>query len=79
MSFTSGLSAIGVSALASKAWGQPALRSAQREGGPPPPAPYAAAAADVFPQQDPSVVREAVIADGMTYPDAVRVGEYSSH
>jgi hypothetical protein len=51
------LSALGVSAFAAKAWGEPALGSAQREAGP-----YTAAAADVFPQQDPVLVREAVIA-----------------
>jgi len=49
VSLTSGLSALGVSAFAAKAWGQA------------PPAPYTAAAADVFPQQDPALVREAVI------------------
>src|SRR5690349_4521985 len=45
----SGLSALGISALATKAWGQA-----------PPPRPYAIAAADAFPQQDPAVVKEAV-------------------
>jgi hypothetical protein len=48
VSLTSGLSALGVSAFAAKAWGQA-------------PAPYMAAGSDVFPQQDPAVVREAVI------------------
>ena len=48
-SITSGLSALGIGAFATRAWGQAA------------PLPtYAAAAADVFPQQDPLVVNEAV-------------------
>src|SRR6187397_3017111 len=49
VSLTSGLSALGVSAFAAKAWGQA------------PPPPYLAAASEVFPQQDPALVREAVI------------------
>jgi len=48
-SITSGLSALGISAFATRAWGQA------------PPLPtYTAAATDVFPQQDPLVVSEAV-------------------
>lgn len=47
-SLTSGLSALGVSALVAKAWGQS------------PPMPYAINGADAFPQQDPSLVRDAV-------------------
>jgi hypothetical protein len=49
VSLTSGLSALGVSAVAAKAWGQA-----------PPAAPYPIAAADAFPQQEPAVVKEAV-------------------
>jgi len=48
-SITSGLSLLGVSGLATKAWGQA-----------PPPRPYAISGADAFPQQDPAVVKEAV-------------------
>jgi hypothetical protein len=48
-SITSGLSALGLSAFATRVWGQA-----------PPPPTYAAAAADVFPQQDPLIVNEAV-------------------
>jgi len=47
----SGLSALGITALAAKAWGQA-----------PPPRPYALSAADAFPQQDPSTVKDAVTA-----------------
>ena len=46
-SFTSGLSALGVSAFAARAWGQ----------APPPPA---ITSADAFPAQDPNLVREIV-------------------
>lgn len=49
-SLTSGLSLLGVSAFAARAWGQA-----------PPPRPFAISRADAFPQQDPSVVKEAVI------------------
>jgi hypothetical protein len=45
---SSGLSALGTAALATEAWGQA------------PPAPYAIAGADAFPQQDPSLVKDAV-------------------
>lgn len=48
-SITSGLSALGVTALAARAWGQA-----------PPVLPYAIAGADAFPQQDPSLVKDAV-------------------
>jgi hypothetical protein len=58
----SALSALGVSAFTTKAWGQPAVPGAQREGGAPPPRPYAISGADAFPQQDPSIVKEAVTA-----------------
>ena len=46
---TSGLSALGISLAATKAWGQA-----------PPPVPFAISGADAFPQQDPSLVKEAV-------------------
>src|SRR5262245_35419507 len=45
----SAFSALGISALATKAWGQA-----------PPPRPFAISGADAFPQQDPGVVKEAV-------------------
>lgn len=48
VSITSGLSALGMSALATRAWGQPA------------PLNSAISAADVFPAQDPVAVKEAV-------------------
>ena len=48
-SFTSGLSALGVSAFAAKAWGQPVVP------------PSLVNAADIFPSQDPTAVREAVV------------------
>ena len=54
---TSGLSALGVSVLATRAWGQPA---------PAPPA----VAGDVFPAQDPALVREVV---GVSHRDLKRV------
>jgi hypothetical protein len=47
-SLTSGLSALGISALATRAWGQA------------PPAPPAILGADAFPAQDPNLVREIV-------------------
>jgi hypothetical protein len=49
VSIASGLSALGLPALATTAWGQS-----------PPPLPFAISGADAFPQQDPSVVKEAV-------------------
>lgn len=48
-SLTSGLSALGISTIASKAWGQAAA-----------PVPFAISAADAFPQQDPGLARDAV-------------------
>jgi hypothetical protein len=68
-SLTSGLSALGISALAAKAWGRPALRSAQREGGAPPPA---ISGAEAFPQQDPSLVKDAV---GASHGNVARIRE----
>lgn len=62
VSLTSGLSSLGISAFAAKAWGQPALRSAEREGG----------AADAFPQQDPALVKEAV---GTSHGNVARIRE----
>ena len=58
-SFTTGLSALGISALATKAWGQA-------------PPPYAIAGADAFPQQDPSLVKDAV---GASHGNFARVRE----
>ena len=55
---TSGLSALGVSAFATRAWGQAA----------PPPPPYVVDGAEVFPQLDPSLVREAVGASHANFP-----------
>lgn len=49
-SLTSGLSALGITALTSRAWGQS------------PPLPYAISGAEAFPQQDPSLVKDAVAA-----------------
>ncbi len=60
-SITSGLSALGISALATKAWGQA-----------PPPPPYAITGADAFPQQDPSLVRDAV---GASHANIARIRE----
>ena len=48
VSLTSGLSALGISSFATRAWAQA------------PPAPYAIAGADAFPQQDPGLVKDAV-------------------
>jgi hypothetical protein len=56
---TSGLSALGVSALATRAWGQS-------------PASPLPSASDVFPGQDPALVREAV---GVSHRDLKRVRE----
>jgi hypothetical protein len=58
-SVTSGLSALGISALATRAWGQAAL-------------PYAIAGADAFPQQDPAVVKDAV---GASHGNFARIRE----
>src|SRR5688500_4313846 len=57
---SSGLSALGISALATRAWGQA------------PPQPYAIAGADAFPQQDPSLVKDAV---GASHGNFARVRE----
>lgn len=61
VSVTSGLSALGISSVAAKAWGQAA-----------PAAPPAIRAADAFPQQDPNLVREIV---GASHRDLARVRE----
>lgn len=60
-SLTSGLSALGISTLVSRAWGQPA-----------PEAPPAIRPADAFPQQDPNLVREIV---GASHANFARVRE----
>lgn len=60
-SITSGLSALGISTLATKAWGQ-AL----------PAVPYAISGADAFPQQDPSLVKDAV---GASHGNFARIRE----
>ena len=67
----SSLSALGISAVAARAWGQPALRSAQREGGTPP-SPYALSGADAFPQQDPALVKDAI---GASHGNFARIRE----
>ena len=59
-SLTSGLSALGITAFAAKAWGQD------------PPPPYPINGADVFPQLDPSLVREAV---GVSHANLPRLRE----
>jgi hypothetical protein len=59
-SFTSGLSALGVSAFATRAWGQA------------PPPPYAITGADAFPQQDPGLVKDAV---GASHGNFARIRE----
>ena len=59
-SITSGLSALGISALATRAWGQA------------PPLPYAISGADAFPQQDPGVVKDAV---GASHGNFARIRE----
>ncbi len=56
----SGLSALGISALATRAWGQA------------PPLPYAITGADAFPQQDPSLVKDAV---GASHGNFARIRE----
>lgn len=58
-SISSGLSALGVSALATRAWGQA-------------PPPYAIRGADAFPQQDPSLVKDAV---GASHGNFARIRE----
>ena len=59
-SITSGLSALGISALATRAWGQA------------PPLPYAISGADAFPQQDPGLVKDAV---GASHGNFARIRE----
>jgi hypothetical protein len=56
---SSGLSMLGISTLAAKAWGQA-------------PVPYAIAGADAFPQQDPSLVKDAV---GASHGNLARIRE----
>ncbi len=60
VSLSSGLSALGISAFATRAWAQPVA------------APYAIAGADAFPQQDPSLVKDAV---GASHGNFARVRE----
>jgi hypothetical protein len=60
-SLTTGLSALGVSAFASRAWGQA-----------PPPTPFAISGADALPQQDPSLVKDAV---GASHGNFARIRE----
>ena len=60
VSLTSGLSGLGISALATKVWAQA------------PPLPYAISGADALPQQDPSVVKEAV---GVSHFNFARIRE----
>ena len=55
------LSALGVSMIAAKAWGQA-----------PPPVPFAISGADAFPQQDPSLVKDAV---GASHGNFARIRE----
>jgi hypothetical protein len=59
-SLTSGLSALGISAFATRAWGQT------------PPAPYAISGADALPQQDPATVKDAV---GASHGNVARIRE----
>jgi len=59
-SITSGLSALGISAFVSRAWGQA------------PPLPYAISGADAFPQQDPGLVKDAV---GASHGNFARIRE----
>jgi hypothetical protein len=59
-SLTSGISALGVSAFATRAWGQA------------PPAPYAISGADAFPQQEPSLIKDAV---GASHGNMARIRE----
>ena len=58
-SVSAGLSALGISALGTSAWGQS-------------PPPYAIAGADAFPQQDPSLVKDAV---GASHGNFARIRE----
>ena len=60
VSLSSGLGALGISALASKAWAQPAPPST------------AVSAADAFPAQDPALVKEAV---GSSHGNVKRIRE----
>lgn len=60
LSITSGLCALGIPALAATAWGQS------------PPLPYAIKAGDAFPQQDPSLVKDAV---GASHGNIARIRE----
>jgi hypothetical protein len=55
-----GLSALGISSLAARAWGQT------------PPMPYAISGADAFPQQDPALVKDAV---GASHGNFARIRE----
>lgn len=57
---TSGLSALGISTLATRAWGQA------------PPAPYTITGADALPQQDPTLVKDAV---GASHGNFARIRE----
>jgi hypothetical protein len=59
-SITAGLSALGISAFATRAWGQA------------PPLPYAISGADAFPQQDPGLVKDAV---GASHGNFARIRE----
>src|SRR5262245_30159173 len=59
-SITSGLSALGITGLATRAWGQA------------PPMPYALSGADAFPQQDPALAKDAV---GASHANLPRVRE----
>ena len=60
ISLTTGLSALGISALATRAWGQA------------PPPPYAISGADAFPQQEPSLIKDAV---GASHGNMARIRE----
>jgi hypothetical protein len=60
-SLAAGISTLGISALATKAWGQA-----------PPPLPFAITGADAFPQQDPSLVKDAV---GASHGNFARIRE----
>jgi hypothetical protein len=61
VSITSGLSALGLSAVATKAWGRT-----------PPALPYAISGADALPQQDPGLVKDAV---GASHGNFARIRE----
>jgi len=60
VSLTPGLSALGITAFATRAWGQA------------PPVPYAISGADAFPQQDPGLARDAV---GASHGNMARLRE----